>query len=221
MLVTAHGVPHTATGQLPICCQCLGILLGTGGQHISSARLSRTIGISSTAVQHSFSCFNRLNGHNCNCSIRGLLGFFGKVLGRSGLADITLIKINDLNDTLVGCGFRRDAGLQVDTTFSPGPTLTGAIGDKVPICPINRVGGRLRRRRVSIIVLAMPNRGSRTIASRLIRTKIRNVLGFAPIHLSIPGSIRMRGVSLAGRLRALVCFVRGGGVGSDRGWLGT
>lgn len=207
--VSAGSVPGTATEELPVCRHCLHFLRGTNGGHISSARLDRTMGISDTAVHESFSCFNTLNGEKCNCSIRCLLSFFDGALGRSHLAGITLVNINGLNRTLLGCGFRMDGGIHVDTTFSIGRNVINGVLDNMPICPVASVIRRLHVRRVSMTVLAIPRRITRSTAGHLARTNIHNVVGFAPVHLSIPRGIHIRGISLAGRLRALVCFLSG------------
>ncbi|NUT43035.1 MAG: redox-sensing transcriptional repressor Rex, partial [Thermoactinospora sp.] len=97
----------------------------------------------------------------------------------------------------VSRGFRVAALLDAD------PEVVGDTIAGLNVVHIDELETVIKRRGVSIVVLATPAQAAQAVCDRVVNAGVTSILNFAPVVLSVPESVEVRKVDLSIELQIL------------------
>ena len=170
---------------------------------VSSAKLAELGGITSAQVRKDLSYFGNFGTRGLGYDVAELKSEIVRILGLNHSWTMALFGAGSLGHALFfHQGFRED-GFFFTYLFDINPDKIGKKWEDNEILPLDRARELLAQNPVDIAVIATPKEAAQDIVDLAIESKVKGILNFAPLELTVPKGVSLRNVDLTVALESL------------------
>ena len=192
--------------RLPRYHRYLGELIREGKFRISSAELSRIMGVTASQIRQDFNCFGGFGQQGYGYNVKYLHGKIGELLGMAEGYTAVIVGVGNLGKALTTTHMFERRGVKIVALFDNDPSVIGSVHGGLEVYPVERLGDYCRENSVSIGVLTVPKESASACAEVMAEAGVRGIWNFANMELTVdkPGVI-VQDVHLGDSLMTL-CF---------------
>lgn len=197
-------VPNAVIHRLPRYYRYLGDLLSKGITRISSADLSRRMGVTASQIRQDLNHFGGFGQQGYGYNVETLYAEIGKILGQEQEYRVIIIGAGNLGQAVAHYTNFDKRGYKVMALFDCDPELAGKTIRGSKVYDVKGLPEYLRENPTDIAVLTIPRTGASEVAQTLVDGGIRAIWNFASIDLRFPESeVVVENVHLSDSLRVL------------------
>lgn len=179
---------------------------------MSSQELGERAGVSPALVRKDLAWFGEFGKQGVGYEVAYLRDELLRILNLDQVVDVAIIGMGALGHALARYSmdrYRRGSHfhLRVAALFDADPEKLGEqVGDLV-IQPVDRLEEILERQRIRMAVVAVPASAAQEIVDRCVRSGVRAILNFAPVHLYAPEHVYVAHTDLSLELERLAYYL--------------
>jgi AT-rich DNA-binding protein len=223
-----RGIPDATVARLPLYLRALNGLAERGTATVSSEDLAVAAGVNSAKLRKDLSHLGSYGTRGVGYDVQYLIYQISRELGLTQDWAIAIVGVGNLGRALANYGGFVSRGFRVAALVDADPEVVGERIAGLVVEHIDDLEDVIRRRGVSIVVLATPATAAQEVCDRVIEAGVTSILNFAPVVLSVPEGVEVRKVDLAIELQILAFHEqrkaeRGEGAGTAAvtgGWTG-
>lgn len=198
-------VPPTAVARLPLYLRCLQEAQEQGEQILSSKGLAELAGGNAAQVRKDLSYLGEFGIRGIGYEIESLIAHISRWLGLTRRHNVAIVGMGRLGPSLLGYKGFLEKGFQVIAAFDSDPDKIGTRLEGVTVQDVAELERAVAASDIEIAIITTPAPAAQEVADMLVRSGIRAILNFAPLHLEVPENVSCRLVDLSLELQIL-CF---------------
>ena len=192
--------------RLPRYHRYLGELIKSDKLRISSAELSRLMGVTASQIRQDFNCFGGFGQQGYGYNVKYLYNKIGELLGIAEGFSAVIVGTGNLGRALAATHMFERRGVTVIGLFDSNPAVIGTKYNGLKVYDVSELGDFCRENRVSIGVLTVPKESAVECASVMAKAGVRGIWNFANMELKSPGEgVVVQNVHMGDSLMTL-CF---------------
>lgn len=201
-------IPQKTIERLLVYYRYLHFLLQQGTKDISSKSLADLLEIRASQVRKDLSYFGRLGVRGAGYNVLELRNRIAKILKIEGERKVCIVGMGKLGSALAAYKGLPALGFKIAAIFDNSKEKVGrkisgnlchAAADLEKIITENQI---------EIAILTVPAAAAQETALNLERCKIKAILNFTPVKLSLSKKVKVSNIDLALELKTLSFFVR-------------
>ena len=201
--------------RLPRYHRYLGELLREGKGRISSAELSRIMGVTASQIRQDFNCFGGFGQQGYGYNVKYLHSKIGELLGMKEGYRAVIVGAGNLGRALAATHMFERRGVTVVALFDNSPAVIGTEFNGFLVHDVRELGDFCRENSVNIGVLTVPKESAYECAATMVEAGVHGLWNFANMELTVEDkSVVVQNVHMGDSLMTL-CF--GMKTGKDRG----
>ncbi len=169
--------------RLPRYHRYLGELLRENRLRISSAELSRLMGVTASQIRQDLNCFGGFGQQGYGYNVKFLYGKIGELLGVTEGYRAVIVGAGNLGRALAATHMFERRGVTRLAMFDISPAVIGTSICNLTVYPIRELGDFCRKNRVDIGVLTVPKEAALGVATMLADAGVRGIWNFANMEL--------------------------------------
>ncbi len=203
-------IPAATVSRLPVYLRALHDAASQGVNGVSSEELAAAAGVRPTQLRKDLSHLGSHGVRGVGYDVGRLTAELTSALGLNRTWPVAIVGMGNLGRALAAYSGFATEGFDVAALLDHDPAIVGErVGDLVVSAMPDAAGlaelvGRLG---IAIGVIATPPGSAQAVADALVGAGVEAVLNFAPVALTLPSHISVRGVDLATELHVLA-FLR-------------
>lgn len=201
-------VPQATTKRLPLYYRFIQNFSNAGKQRVSSQELSDAMKIDPATIRRDFSHFGALGKKGYGYDVQHLLTFFRQTLDQDEDTNVALIGVGSLGTAFLNYNFHKNHNTRIVVAFDTSADETGTFMSDIPIFNPSELEKKLEEYGIELVILTVPSRTAQEVTDRLITAKVKGILNFTPVRLTVPNSIRVHTIDLSVELQTLIYFIR-------------
>lgn len=174
-----------------------------GTEVVSSRELAAGSGTTPAQVRKDLSNFGSFGKRGRGYRVGELTGTLEEILGLDRAWRVALLGAGKIGRALLGYEDLRRRGFHIVVAFDTDPEKVGDGPFGVPVLPVSRLEEAVRERELEIGILAVPPGAAQEMARRMVEAGLTGILNFAPVKLSLPPEVVVRGVDVALEMEGL------------------
>lgn len=171
--------------------------------NISSGEIAEGMGGTPAQVRKDLAYFGEFGTRGVGYNVKQLNQEIMNILGLTKRWNVILIGAGNLGSALSQYRGFRERGFQIIGVFDNDLNKVGLKLNGLPIYAVNQMADFIENNDVAIGIIAVPAEYAQDIADILVETKIKGILNFAPVVLTIPDNVEVRNVDLTVNLEVL------------------
>lgn len=173
---------------------------------VFSENLADAIGVDSSQVRKDFSLFNITGSKKGGYLIDDLIEKLNTTLGKGEPEKVIIVGCGNIGSALMKYkGFQKD-DIRIVAGFDSSSEKINK-DSKIPIFPIEELDAFIKENKIKTGILATPDLVAQQIVDNMIKSGIKGILNFAPIHLRVPENIVVSNVNLEVELETVIYYV--------------
>ncbi len=202
---TKGNVSLAVIRRLPRYHRYLGELIRSGTLRISSAELSRIMGVTASQIRQDFNCFGGFGQQGYGYNVKYLYSKIGELLGISENYRAVIVGAGNLGRALASSHMFLRRGVSCMALFDNDVSkLTGDFCG-IPVLHISELESFCRENKISIGVLTVPKESAVESAEELIAAGVRGIWNYANSELREREGVAIENVHLGDSLLTL-CY---------------
>ena len=182
-----------------------------GAQRVSvvpSRRLAQQLGLTDAQVRRDLSTFGQFGMSGRGYNVQGLHARLAAILGVSNRTwNVALAGAGNLGSELLAYRGFQERGFRFRVVVDVDARKIGRSLQGITIAPADHLPTLARQHDVHIGLIAVPVSSAQAVCDQLVAGGVRAIVNFAPIHLDVPPSVRLRVVDLASELESLAFYL--------------
>lgn len=171
--------------RLPKYYECLGNLLKSNVERVSSQDLSKILGFTASQIRQDLNNFGEFGQQGYGYNVQQLYLEISKILGLDTVHKMVLIGAGNLGQALANYGEFRSHGFDIVAVFDTNPALIGRKINNIPIYSTEEMEYFINENEIDIAVLTVPKSEAEKVANILQKTRIRGIWNFTPIKIEL------------------------------------
>lgn len=196
-------IPEATIGRLSVYSRYVGSLEKKGILTVSSAEIAEGVNGSPAQVRKDLAYFGEFGTRGVGYNVESLNQQIIKILGLSIRWNVVIIGAGNLGSALTQYKGFQNRGFNILAVFDNDVNKVGLKISGVPIYPIDRLEGFVKKENIKIGIVAVPFQYAQEVVDRLVKAGIKAVLNFAPCVISVPSQVEIRNVDLTVNLEIL------------------
>jgi len=119
------------------------------------------------------------------------------------IADLVLVGAGGLGRAILGYDGFRNYGLNIVAAFDVNEDAIGKEVNGKPVYHLDNLDSVVNRFKIQLGIICVPSVAAQSVADKMVKAGIRAIWCFAPVHLSLPPDIAVKGEDLAASLALL------------------
>jgi redox-sensing transcriptional repressor len=198
--------------RLPRYHRYLGDLLRDGRLRISSAELSKIMGVTASQIRQDFNCFGGFGQQGYGYNVKYLHGKIGELLGMAEGYRAVIVGAGNLGRAFTSTHMFERRGVTVVALFDVNPNIIGTEINGLKVYDVKCLGEFCRENNVHIGVLTVPKESAEECATVMADAGVRGFWNFANMELSLKDSgIVVQNVHMGDSLMTLCFGIKSGG----------
>ena len=177
--------------------------MAAGDEEVSSAALAAALGIDPVLARKDIAMMGVPGRPRWGYPARELADAMQRALGWDNATDAALVGCGSLGHALVGYGGFAEQHLSIVVAFDADPKLHGQTIHGVKVRPMSEVGRLVRRMRIQLGILTVPDTAAQACAAALVAAGVKGIWNFTSVQLSVPPDVIVQSVDLAQSLAVL------------------
>jgi redox-sensing transcriptional repressor len=198
-----RGIPDATVARLPLYLRALNGLAERGTATVSSEDLAVAAGVNSAKLRKDLSHLGSYGTRGVGYDVQYLIYQISRELGLTQDWAIAIVGVGNLGRALANYGGFVSRGFRVAALVDADPEVVGERIAGLVVEHIDDLEAVIKRRGVSIVVLATPATAAQQVCDRVIDAGVTSILNFAPVVLSVPETVDVRKVDLSIELQIL------------------
>lgn len=191
--------------RLPRYHRYLGELLQKDKLRISSAELSRLMGVTASQIRQDLNCFGGFGQQGYGYNVKYLHQKIGELLGVEEGYRAVIVGAGNLGRALVASPMFARRGVERVAMFDVDPTLVGTVIEGIPVLPVEELVPYCRACNIHIGVLTTPRGAAAEMAEKLAEAGVRGIWNFSNVELNPGGGVIVENIHMGDSLMKL-CF---------------
>ncbi|MFC2136845.1 redox-sensing transcriptional repressor Rex [Bacteroidota bacterium] len=185
---------------------CLNKFKTLGFNKVFSYNLGEEIGVTPEQVRKDFSLFN-IKGHKKGgYDINELLFTINKLFKSNQSQQIIVVGMGNIGQALTQYMNYDESYIQIIAAFDINPVKL-KMKFSIPVHPLSELEEYVKKEKIKIAVLAVPEIAAQEMCNKLIETGINGILNFTPIVLKVPDNVIVSNVNLQNEIEELIYLV--------------
>ncbi|MGW4791053.1 redox-sensing transcriptional repressor Rex [Nonomuraea sp. MG754425] len=198
-----RGIPEATVARLPLYLRALHGMGERGITTVSSEDLAVAAGVNSAKLRKDLSHLGSYGTRGVGYDVEYLVYQISRELGLTQDWAVAIVGVGNLGRALANYGGFVSRGFRVAALVDADPEVVGDTIAGLNVEHIDELEAVIKRRGVSIVVLATPAAAAQKVCDRVIAVGVTSILNFAPVVLSVPESVDVRKVDLSIELQIL------------------
>lgn len=189
--------------RLPRYYRYLSDLISHNITRISSAELSRKMGVTASQIRQDFNCFGDFGQQGYGYNVRHLHTKIGEILGLDRHHCLIIVGAGNLGRALANYAGIEKRGYRIIGIFDNDPEKIGTKIKDISISDINMLESFCKENQVDIAVLTLPKAEIKNVTDRLVSSGVKGLWNFSYMELQVPDDIAVENVHLSDSLMTL------------------
>ncbi|MFI6174709.1 redox-sensing transcriptional repressor Rex [Nonomuraea sp. NPDC051191] len=198
-----RGIPEATVARLPLYLRALHGMAERGVATVSSEDLAVAAGVNSAKLRKDLSHLGSYGTRGVGYEVEYLVYQISRELGLTQDWAVAIVGVGNLGRALANYGGFVSRGFRVAALFDADPEVVGDTIAGLNVEHIDELEAVIRRRGVSIVVLATPAAAAQEVCDRVVAVGVTSILNFAPVVLAVPDTVDVRKVDLSIELQIL------------------
>ena len=205
--------------RLPRYHRYLGELIKSDKLRISSAELSRLMGVTASQIRQDFNCFGGFGQQGYGYNVKYLYHKIGELLGIAEGYLAVIVGTGNLGRALAATHMFERRGVTVIALFDSDSRIIGTKFGGINVYSVDELEDFCRENGVNIGVLTVPKESAVECAETMVRAGVRGIWNFANMELTVDNpEVIVQNVHMGDSLMTL-CYSmkhgKGGGIFND------
>ena len=196
-------VPMVVVKRLPRYYRYLSDLLNRDVTRVSSAELSRKMGVTASQIRQDFNCFGDFGQQGYGYNVKHLHEKIGEILGMNKHYSLIIIGAGNLGHALANYAGIEKRGYRIIGIFDNDPKKIGTKINNISVSDISELETFCKSCNVDIAVLSLPKSEVKETTARLVNAGIKGLWNFSYAELETPDDIVVENVHLSDSLMTL------------------
>jgi len=171
--------------RLPRYHRYLGDLLREEKLRISSAELSRIMGVTASQIRQDFNCFGGFGQQGYGYNVKYLYTKIGELLGMKEGYRAVIVGAGNLGRALASTHMFERRGVRIVALFDNNRNIIGTEYNGFKVYDVNELGKFCAENDINIGVLTVPKESAYECASVMVDAGVRGIWNFANMELSL------------------------------------
>ncbi|WP_084956023.1 redox-sensing transcriptional repressor Rex [Thermoactinospora rubra] len=198
-----RGIPEATVARLPLYLRALTGMAERGIATVSSEDLATAAGVNSAKLRKDLSHLGSYGTRGVGYEVEYLVYQISRELGLTQDWAVAIVGVGNLGRALANYGGFVSRGFRVAALLDADPEVVGDTIAGLNVDHIDELEAVIKRRGVSIVVLATPAAAAQQVCDRVVAAGVTSILNFAPVVLSVPDGVEVRKVDLSIELQIL------------------
>ncbi|MER6576633.1 redox-sensing transcriptional repressor Rex [Nonomuraea sp. NPDC048881] len=198
-----RGIPEATVARLPLYLRALHGMAERGVATVSSEDLAVAAGVNSAKLRKDLSHLGSYGTRGVGYEVEYLVYQISRELGLTQDWAVAIVGVGNLGRALANYGGFVSRGFRVAALFDADPEVVGDTIAGLNVEHIDELEAVIKRRGVSIVVLATPAAAAQEVCDRVVAVGVTSILNFAPVVLTVPDTVDVRKVDLSIELQIL------------------
>lgn len=178
-------ISNSVIRRLPRYYRFLGELKSKGVSKISSAELSKRMGLTASQIRQDFNCFGEFGQQGYGYNVELLQSEIGSILGLKSPKNVIIIGVGNLGRAVTQHVNFPSLGYRLIGLFDKKESLVGQTVKDIPIRNISAVDEFCRENKPEVAVLCIPKSSASAITEQLIKLGIKAFWNFSHYDISL------------------------------------
>ena len=170
---------------------------------ISSAELSKRMGVTASQIRQDFNCFGDFGQQGYGYNVKTLREKIGEILGLNKQYSLIIVGAGNLGHALANYTGIEKRGYRIIGIFDNDPNKIGTKIKDIPVSDISTLESFCSEHEVDIAVLSIPKPVVKEITERLVNAGVKGLWNFSYAELKTPDGIIVENVHLSDSLMTL------------------
>lgn len=170
---------------------------------ISSAELSKRMGVTASQIRQDFNCFGDFGQQGYGYNVKTLREKIGEILGLNKQYSLIIVGAGNLGHALANYTGIEKRGYRIIGIFDNDPNKIGTKIKDISVSDISTLESFCSEHKVDIAVLSIPKSVVKEITERLIASGVKGLWNFSYSELKTPEGIIVENVHLSDSLMTL------------------
>ncbi len=202
-IVESNSLPLPTIRRYPIYLRTINKLMAEGELFISSYALAERLGLDTVLTRKDLAMAGVPGRPRRGYPAKELSEAINRALGWDSATDAALIGVGSLGSALLGYSGFEEQNLSVAVAFDADKRLQMTSIHGVKVHPMEDLKRLVRQLKIKLAILAVPNAAAQDCADELVDAKIKGILNFTAVQLSVPKGVIVQNVDLAQPLAVL------------------
>ena len=202
--------PKPVVNRLSLYLRELQHLVRDGLETTSSTRLGSLLGFTDAQVRKDLAYFGQFGYPGVGYRCEELIHEIKRILGTDRAWPVVMVGAGNLGRALLKYKGFQQQGFHVVVAIDVDETKVGLTIDGIPIVHLDQLPEIVKQKGIRLAILAVPSTEAQLVADRLVMAGIEGILNFAPVMVSVPKQVNLKGVDLAIQLEQLSFAVLSG-----------
>ena len=171
--------------RLPRYHRYLGDLLRDGKLRISSAELSRIMGVTASQIRQDFNCFGGFGQQGYGYNVKYLHAKIGELLGVDEGYRAVIVGAGNLGRAFTSTHMFERRGVTTVALFDNNPELIGTVYNGLKVYSVSELGEFCKNNNIHIGVLTVPKEAASECAEVMVKAGVRGLWNFANMELVV------------------------------------
>ena len=200
-------VPDIVIGRLPIYLRALNQMYETGQGYTSSQELGQKLGIGSAQIRKDLSHFGEFGKQGTGYEIEYLREQLSRILHVDRDWHVALVGFGDLGQAIAHYGGFAAKGFHIKAIFDDDPAKIGQnINGSAVQHPDNLITV-IAEQKIKLAIVAVPASVAQEVADKLIEAGVKAILNYAPITLTVPGTVQVQYIDPVAHLQRMTYYI--------------
>ncbi|UCH11871.1 MAG: redox-sensing transcriptional repressor Rex [Candidatus Omnitrophota bacterium] len=174
---------------------------------ISSGELGVRTNLSDAQVRKDLGYFGQFGVSGSGYDTNELKVALEEILGKDKTWNVAVVGIGHLGGALLAYPGFKERGLNIVAAFDSSKRKIGKKIKGIIIQSIDEMPKTVTNKKISIGIISVPAKVAQEVADKLISSRVKHILNFAPIALNVPEKIKLKNVDLSRELETLSYFL--------------
>lgn len=202
-IVESNSLPLPTIRRYPIYLRTINKLMAEGELFISSYALAERLGLDTVLTRKDLAMAGVPGRPRRGYPAKELSEAINRALGWDSATDAALIGVGSLGSALLGYSGFEEQNLSVAVAFDADKRLQMTSIHDVKVHPMEDLKRLVRQLKIKLAILAVPSAAAQDCADELVDAKIKGILNFTAVQLSVPKGVIVQNVDLAQPLAVL------------------
>ncbi|MBN2351488.1 MAG: redox-sensing transcriptional repressor Rex [Spirochaetales bacterium] len=179
---------------------------GKGNTHIFSHQLAGISGYSAAIVRRDLMNIGYYGTPRHGYEIKALIDCLNVFFNKPEVKSLILVGAGNLGRALIAYFIKDKTEYNLIAAFDSDPLKVNLKYNGCPCYSLEKIPELIAASQASVGIITVPAENAQSVADLLVENKIKGILNFAPVSLTVPESVYVENVDLALMLEKVLYF---------------
>jgi len=175
---------------------------------ISSGEFSRLIGYTASQIRQDFNNFGGFGQQGYGYNVSALHNEISAILGLDKEYKMVVAGVGNLGQAIINYTNFYKSGFAVKGIFDINPKIIGKRINDIEITDSKYLEKYVRDKKIDIGIICTTQDSAQEVADKMSAAGIKGIWNFAPVDITVPGSVALENVHLSDSLHSLAYHIK-------------